>query len=209
MTWRIVEVSSNSKLDLKLNYLVVRNEDGIKKVFIPEIAVLIIESTAISMTAALLCELTRQEVKIIFCDEKRNPYGELAPYYGTSDCVEKRRLQVAWTEETMALTWSEIVRHKILNQSFVLENNGHLQESTMLKGYAEEILPGDTSNREGHAAKVYFNALFGMGFSRRDDDAANSALNYGYAVLLSAVNRSIVALGYSTVHGIFHDNGSN
>ncbi len=209
MTWRIVEVSSNSKLDLKLNYMVVRSEDGIKKVFIPEIAVLIIESTAISMTAALLCELTRQEVKIIFCDEKRNPYGELAPYYGTSDCVEKRRLQVAWTKETMALIWSEIVRHKILNQSFVLERNGHYQESAMLKGYTEEILPGDTSNREGHAAKVYFNALFGMGFSRRDDDAANSALNYGYAVLLSAVNRSIVALGYSTIRGIFHDNGSN
>lgn len=79
MTWRIVEISSNSKLDLKLNYMVVRNEDGIKKVFIPEIAILIIESTAISMTAALLCELSRHNIKIIFCDEKRNPYGELTP----------------------------------------------------------------------------------------------------------------------------------
>lgn len=209
MTWRIVEVSSNSKLDLKLNYMVVRNEGGIKKVFIPEIAILIIESTAVSMTAALLCELSRQDVKIILCDEKRNPYGEIAPYFGTSDCVEKRRLQIAWKDETMGVVWSEIIKHKILNQSLVLNNNGCPQESVLLKQYADEILPGDSTNREGHAAKVYFNALFGLGFSRRDEDPTNSALNYGYAVLLSAINRSIVALGYSTIHGIFHNNCSN
>lgn len=35
----------------------------------------------------------------------------------------------------------------------------------MLKQYIEEIELGDKTNREGHAAKVYFNALFGMDFS--------------------------------------------
>ncbi len=209
MTWRIVEVSSNSKLELKLNYMVVRNEEGIKKVFIPEIAVLIVESTAVSMTAALLCELTRNEIKIIFCDEKRNPYGELSPYFGTSDCVEKIRSQISWNRTAAKTVWSEIIRHKILNQSAVLADNGHPQESSMLNGYAYEILPGDSSNREGHAAKVYFNTIFGEGFSRRDDNPINAALNYGYAILLSAINRSISALGYSTMLGIFHSNGAN
>ena len=79
MTWRIVEISSNSKLDLKLNHMVVRDGKGIRKVYIPEIAVLVIESTACSVTAALLCELNRRNVKVIFCDERRNPYRELLP----------------------------------------------------------------------------------------------------------------------------------
>ncbi len=209
MTWRIVDVSSNSKLDLKLNYMVVRSGEGVRKVFIPEIAVVVIESTAISMTAALLCELTRREVKIIFCDEKRNPYGELSPYFGTVDCVEKIRTQISWDDELIELVWSDIIKHKILNQGRLLAKNGHPCESSMLNSYAREILPGDSTNREGHASKVYFNAIFGNGFSRRDDNPINSALNYGYAILLSTVNRSIVAFGYSTMLGIFHSNGSN
>lgn len=209
MTWRIVEISSNSKLELKLNYMVVRNEEGIKKVFIPEIAVLIIESTAVSMTAALLCELTRQEIKIVFCDEKRNPYGEMTPYYGTSDCVEKIKSQISWDRTTIDIIWAEIVKHKIVNQSRILETNGFKHEGSMLLDYSKEVLPGDTTNREGHAAKVYFNKIFGEHFSRRDDDPINSALYYGYTILLSAVNRCIAAFGYSTILGVFHSNNSN
>ncbi len=74
MTWRIVEITSSSKLEYRLNYLVVRNTEGTRKVYIPEIAVLIIESTAVSITAALLCELIKRKIKVIFCDEKRNHY---------------------------------------------------------------------------------------------------------------------------------------
>lgn len=209
MTWRIIDVSSNSKLDLKLNYMVVRNGEGIRRVYIPEMAVLVLESTAISITAALLCELTRQEVKIVFCDEKRNPYGELTPYYGTGDCVKKSRIQTSWSDRSKGLVWAEIVKQKILNQSMVLRHTGHPEESNMLEKYAKEVELGDITNREGHAAKVYFNTLFDEGFSRREDCSINSALNYGYAILLSSINRSISAFGYSLLFGIFHDSGTN
>ena len=209
MTWRIVDVSSNSKLDLKLNHMVVRDGTTMRKVFIPDIAVLVIESTAVSMTAALLCELTRNGIKIIFCDEKRNPYGELCPYYGTADSVEKIRKQISWDSSLTDQIWKSIVIRKILNQAAVLEHNGHEEKANQLRAYAKDVCPADSTNREGHAAKVYFNTLFDDGFSRRDDCAVNGALNYGYAVLLSAVNREIAAFGYSTMLGVFHDNGSN
>lgn len=45
----------------------------------------------------------------------------------------------------------------------------------MLSGYTEQIELADTTNREGHAAKVYFNALFGMEFTRSADIAINAA----------------------------------
>ena len=67
----------------------------------------------------------------------------------------------------------------------------------------------DANNREGHAAKVYFNALFGMDFTRTADNCINAALNYGYSLILSAFNREIVANGYITQLGIFHDNMFN
>ena len=67
----------------------------------------------------------------------------------------------------------------------------------------------DVSNREGHAAKVYFNCLLGMGNSRKAGGFLNGCLNYGYAVLLSAFNREIAASGYLTQIGIWHDNEFN
>ena len=68
---------------------------------------------------------------------------------------------------------------------------------------------GDKTNREGHAAKVYFNTLFGIGFIRNTSDDINAALNYGYAVLLSTVNKEIVSNGYLTQIGIHHKNEFN
>lgn len=209
MTWRIVKVSSNCKLELKLNYLVVRNVNEIRRVFIPEIAVLIVESTAISFTASLLCELSRRKVKIIFCDEKRNPYGELIPYYGSHDSVDKLRKQIDWDQSLADEIWACIVREKILQQKFVLIRNNCWESAEMLQEYANDVKSGDSTNREGHAAKVYFNSLFGNDFSRKSDSVINAGLNYGYSILLSAVNREITINGFSTQLGIFHDNGTN
>lgn len=61
----------------------------------------------------------------------------------------------------------------------------------------------------GHAAKVYFNALFGMDFTRTEESSINAALNYGYGILLSAFNREIVLNGYITQLGLFHNNMFN
>ena len=83
------------------------------------------------------------------------------------------------------------------------------EESNLLAQYIKEIEAGDKTNREGHAAKVYFNALFGMNFTRTADIAINAALNYGYAIILSAINREITSNGYITQLGLFHDNMFN
>jgi len=208
MTWRIVVISSTCKLELKLNHLVIRGEE-LRRVHLSEIAVLIIENTAISLTAALLCELSKRKIKIIFCDERRNPYGELLPYYGSHDTTDKLRTQITWDSEIKGLVWAEIIKNKIQNQASLLTEYKLNKQATLLESYIADVQPHDATNREGHAAKVYFNALYGMGFSRRDESAANACMNYGYAILLSAFNREITAAGYLTQLGLFHDNTFN
>jgi CRISPR-associated endonuclease Cas1 subtype II len=208
MGWRIVSVSSVSKLDYKMDYLVVRNQEGAKRIHLSEISVLILESTAISLTAYLLCELSRNKIDVIFCDEKRCPYGVLAPLYGSYDTSLKYRTQIAWAEESKAFVWAEIVRAKIRGQRSVLPASCQ-SERDLLQAYTQQIEPGDITNREGHAAKVYFNALFGMGFSRSLENTINAALNYGYGILLSVFAREIASNGYCTQLGIFHDNMFN
>ena len=120
MSWRTVVISSSAKLDYQMGYLIVRNQDVVK-VHISEISILMIETTSVSLTAALLCELTKKKIKVIFCDEKRNPSSELIPYYGSHDTSMKVRKQIAWSEDIKKSVWTEIVTEKIRKQAENLE----------------------------------------------------------------------------------------
>ena len=209
MSWRTVIISTRCKLDYKMGYLVVRGED-VKRVFLDEIALLMIETTAVSMTAYLLAELVEKKIRVIFCDEKRNPVSELCPYYGSHDSARKTKLQASWPEQLKGSIWTAIIAEKVRNQSSLLLSTGHEAEAEKLTQYVSELEFADATNREGHAAKVYFNALFGLSFCRRtEDDPINAALNYGYNLLLSAFNREVSSNGYLTQLGLFHDNVFN
>ena len=207
MSWRIIVISKRAKLDLQLGKMVVRS-DEITKIVLSEISTIIIESTAVSITASLISELAKRKIKVIFCGEKRNPSCELVNYYGSHDTSNKIRKQIAWKQQTKEAIWTEIVTDKIRKQKDLLELLGR-KESALLDTYLKEITWNDGTNREGHAAKVYFNSLFGLDFTRTEDSLINAALNYGYSVLMSAFARGIVASGYLTQLGIFHDNMFN
>lgn len=207
MSWRIVVVSGSAKLDYQLGFLVVR-KDTTTKIHLNEISVLMLESTAVSLTASLVSELLKRKIKLVFCDEKRNPCGEVLPYYGSHDSSAKLRNQIAWEDEVKAAVWTEIVAEKIRKQKEFLEEL-EKEEARLLQGYLEELQFGDVTNREGHAAKVYFNAIFGKDFARTLSCPTNAALNYGYTIVLSAFNREAAAGGYLTQLGIFHDNMFN
>ena len=208
MSWRTVVIASSAKLDYQMGYLVVR-KDTVTKIHLSEIRLLLIESTAVSLTVALLAELTDKKIKVIFCDAKRNPSSELLPYYGAHDTSLKIRNQIAWSDKIKVQMWTEIVSEKIRKQREVLLLREKMEEADLLGQYLEEMELGDATNREGHAAKVYFNALFGKDFSRSVDNVTNAALNYGYSILLSAFTREITANGYLTQLGLFHDNMFN
>lgn len=200
-------ISSSAKLDYQLGFMVIRGIDT-KKVHIGEIHSVIIENTSVSLTAALLSELTKKKVKVIFCDEKRNPSSELVSYYGSHDTSMKVKIQAAWEDNIKKAVWTEIVTEKIRKQAEHLAQINR-PETEMLHGYVQEIEFNDSTNREGHAAKVYFNALFGMDFTRTTECSTNAALNYGYGILLSMFNREITLNGYVTQLGVHHENMFN
>ena len=201
-------ISSRCKLDTKMGYMVVRGEE-VRRIFLDEIAIVIIENPAVAMTGCLLSELMERKIKVIFCDSRHMPQGELVPCYGSHDTSRKLRLQMAWQEPVKGLVWGAIVARKIRAQACFLQELGHREEAGLLEEYIGQMEFQDATNREGHAAKVYFNAVFGMDFSRRAEDPVNAALNYGYSLLLSAFTREIVACGYLTQLGLHHDNVFN
>lgn len=208
MGFRIIVVNSRCKLECRLNYLVIRGETE-RKIFLNEINTLIVQSTAVSLTVALLCELNKNNVKVIFCDEKCNPQSELIPYYGAHNTSKRCKQQFAWSMSAKRIVWDKIVVRKIENQAELLLKTGFVDQSRMLSEYASQVTDGDVTNREGHAAKVYFNCILPQNTTRRSGGFVNKCLDYGYAILLSAFNREIVSCGYLTQLGLFHENEFN
>ena len=62
---RTVVIKNRAKLEFRLNSLIVRGEEE-RKIFIGEINTLIIQSTAVSLTASLLSELMKNNIKVIY-----------------------------------------------------------------------------------------------------------------------------------------------
>lgn len=208
MGFRTLVITKRAKLNLTMGFLEIRGEETLK-VFLDDVDILVIDNQAVSMTAALVTELIKKKIKIIFCDDKRNPQSEIIPYYGSGDCSRKIKTQIAWQDDIKTKVWTSIVREKIIKQSDFLLELEKEREYKLLQQYIGGLSYGDKTNREGLAAKVYFNALFGMDFNRNEDIPRNAALNYGYSLLLSIFNKEIIYNGYMTQLGLFHDNKFN
>lgn len=208
MSFRTIVISKSSKISYKNRFLVVKQELEEKYIHLSEIDTVIIDSISVSISAYLLKELSDSKINVIFCDEKHNPYGELLPLSRRCNTSKKIIEQTKWTIKQKDTIWMNIVKNKILNQTILLQkiNSSNFK---VLSNYVKEVKIGDKTNREGHAAKIYFKDLFGKEFIRHNDDNINSALNYGYAILLSTINKEIVNNGCLTQLGIHHKNEFN
>lgn len=188
--------------------MVVRKEDDTAKIHLSEISSITLQTTQAYISAYLLAELAKAKISLVITDEKHNPTGQYLPLYGAHNASKRVMMQIAWGEPIKKRVWQRIVKDKIGQQARFLEERCY-DEARVLKSAVSEVRSGDVTNREARAARIYFQALFGADFCREQDTAINAALNYGYAVLLSMVNREIVSRGYLTQCGVCHRNEYN
>lgn len=207
MGFRTVVIKSRCKISYSLNYLVYRGEKEYK-INLSEISTLIVESTAVSITASLLAELSTRKINVILCNNKHNPESQLIPLYGCHNSYLKIKEQINWSNKIRKSVWKKIVEYKIRKQLENLEDFDSKQVD-LLRNYVDNVEIDDLSNREGHAAKVYFNEFFGKDFTRSSSLFINSILNYGYTILLSHFNRLVVSSGYLTQIGLHHKSEYN
>lgn len=208
MSFRTVVITKKSKITYKNRFLMVKSDEDEKYIHLSEIDTIIVDSISVSISTYLLKELSDNKINIIFCDEKHNPFGELSSFYSRHNTSKKIVEQIAWLDKDKNQLWMRIVKNKIMNQALLL-NKIKSNKYNLLLDYVNNVLPGDKTNREGHSAKVYFNELFGRNFTRNDDNEINAALNYGYSIILSTINKEVVSNGYLTQLGIHHKNEFN
>lgn len=202
--------STPVSLSLKYNQIVIKLKDIDEVITRPieDVGVVIIENQMVHITMPLLNALANNNVSVIFCDDKCMPNSMLMSLESNTIQQEIYKTQFNATQPTKKRIWKEIIENKIRNQAALLEKLG--LDGNILKPYYMNVLSGDSDNREGAAAKVYWQQMFGKQFVRnRDGCYPNPMLNYGYTVLRAAVARSLLGSGLFPLFGIFHRNRYN
>lgn len=208
---RTLVFSNPYSLNLKNRQMVIRakdNEDFHKTVPIEDLGYLILEDQRISITLPLLNALVENNVAVIICSEKFMPSAMLMNLDQNSTQAESYRNQLEASEPLKKNIWKQIVEAKIKNQAALLDKLN--KDGSKLKPYYSNVKSGDSDNREGLAAKEYWNELFGREFIRfREGDTPNEMLNYGYTILRAAVTRALMGSGLLPIVGVFHRNKYN
>lgn len=207
MAFRVVLIESEVQISLKLNHIVITKtiED---EIWIPisDISILVIDNLRTSLTIRMLSMLAEQNVGVVICDQKHLPIGFYGAYDTHSRSSKIISAQINQNPEFYDTLWTQIVYYKIQNQAKVLKRLNR-SEAVQYKiiALSQEILPGDPTNREAYAARLYFNELIDTSFSRENDDfLINSGLNYGYSIIRSYLARLCVGYGLNTQIGIHH-----
>lgn len=207
MPYRNIYIANQSKLNLRLNQLVVNNGDELTFP-IEDIRSIVVETRQCSLTSALISKLADAGVCLIFCNDKHLPSAALAPINSFSLQRDRVELQLNQSAPFKKRLWQSIATQKILNQAKCLEFMG-IEDYKILEAMAKNVKSGDSTNREAYAANIYFKALFGKSFKRDNEDTINACLNFGYSVLRSFIARTLAVYGLEAVFGIHHDNKYN
>ena len=213
MTWRIVHVNQSEKMHLKLDNLVVRKYGEEFVIPLSDISMIVAEGGETIVTLRLLSALSKYNIALIVCDNEHLPTGIFHSQNGHFRAYKKLQNQIGWTQDQKDKMWQIVTYFKINNQQDVLSMfEKNIEAIQLLADYKDHVELGDRSNREGHAAKVYFNELFGKQFTRvtqQEADVINAGLNYGYAIMRAQMARIVSGYGLNGLLGIFHKNEYN
>ena len=211
MLKRALVFSNPMILSLKNQQLVIAYKDSAdEKLTVPieDVGVVLLENQQTNITLPLLNALVENEVQVVICNSKGMPSAMVQSMNCNQLQGETLRNQMSCGEVLKKQLWKQIVEAKIRNQASMLNRIG--EDGNVLKPFYANVRSGDTDNREGIAARIYFQHLFGDSFVRnRDELGINTLLNYGYSILRAATCRAIVSSGLLPAIGIHHHNRSN
>jgi len=207
MGFRTLEISHAAEIHIKEGQLEITTGEGVALIPIEDLNQIMVHGANIRIPTMDLSILSQNKVSLMTLDEKYLPTAIMLPFEGHSRQSKLMHAQVNIQPEMNADLWMQIIKQKIENQARVLSILGKNGMEEVAK-YAISINEDNVDFNEALAAKEYFKN-YHEGLNRRTDDPLNSRMNYGYAVVRSAIARKLVATGFHPTFGIHHDNQLN
>ena len=210
MGYRQVVIKESERLSTQDNNLIVEKNNKEIKIPLEDINFILIEDNKTNVTTKLLAKLGENGICFIVCNDKYEPSSIMYPYNYHFKQLENIEYQLSLTEDLKKEIWKEIIKGKLTNEITVLnQTTKDINVVEKIEKYIKELTPGDETNREGLAAKMYFRSLFGSQFIRFYDDAINSALNYIYQIIKSSIIRTLSVYGLISYLGVNHKSKVN
>ena len=208
MSLQKLYIKNKSYLSYKHNLISIKVDDYETTVCFDDIDTIIIENQQTTITTALLSQLSKADINVIFSDEKFMPSSILLGINKNSRTTKIQKAQVELSKPKLNQIWKDIVTYKVSHQSKVLKK---LQKNS---DYLDLLIPriksNDKENIEATAAAHYFKELFGKDFSRTNPENINNAvLNFGYTIFRSSICRYLIAFGLNPAFGIHHSSELN
>ncbi|SHK47856.1 CRISP-associated protein Cas1 [Selenomonas ruminantium] len=200
-----VIIDSRAKIYQRNHQLCV-NTGEVYHIPIEDIDTIVIANRESSITVACLDSLVENGSSVLICGKNYMPEGILLPFGAYSRRLRMIKYQIGQGKPAVKQLWKMIVQRKIANQGRCLTLAG---KQDCVSAMVDRVQSGDKGNVESIAAARYFKALFGSSFVRHDMDIVNSMLDYGYAILRSAIARYLAAYGFEPCLGIHHHSEVN
>ena len=207
MGFRTLEISHAAEIHIKEGQLEVTTEEGTIYVPIEDLNQIMVHGANIRLSTMDLSILSQNKVALMTLDERYLPTAIVLPFEGHARQSKLMHAQVNASSEKYLELWIQIIKHKISNQSRALSIMG-LDGAERIAEYVSEVNDENVDYCESLAAKEYF-SYYHEGFNRRTEDPINSRLNYGYAIVRSAIARKLVSTGFHPTFGLHHDSQLN
>lgn len=205
--WRTMVINDSCRLTVDNAQLHASGRSS-RTVPLNQLRQVLVTTRSSTIETGLLAEAAAGHVHMLFCGEKHLPVCELVPIGQHHEASGAVMDQAEWWQDRKDDIWKRIVEAKLKNQLFLLREKQRTPPPKFLE-YCNSVEPGDKSNREALAARMYFSSLFGRDFRRHAADAVNAKLNYGYTILCSAFTRALAMHGYHSGLGIHHCSRDN
>jgi len=207
MAWRGLHITQPARLSLADAQIVISRDDGAVRLPVEDVAWVVIDTPRVTLSTAVIEACMNAGIVLIVTDRTHTPSGLILPFHRHYRQAEIAARQVAMSVPLKKRVWQAIVKRKIANQSAALTLCG--RDASALAAMTRLVGSGDPNNVEARAARAYWRALFRDFTRERALDRRNVLLNYGYAVLRSAVARGIVASGLLPAFGVNHASATN
>lgn len=209
----LLEIAENEKhLCIQRGCVIIKqNKEVIGQIPIDVLAAVILSADGITMSKHFFARMAEENIPVVICGKKYIPLSIMLPYdvhYRTLPVVTA---QMQASPVLKKQLWQQIIVTKIKNQAHVLAQHHPEHEAiAKLQSLAQKVRSGDSDNKEAQAARAYWPALMGKGFTRdQHADGINVFLNYGYAVVRAACARALCAAGLLPLLGVHHHNSYN
>lgn len=210
----ILEIAEESRyISVSRGHVIIKEgKNKLGEIAIDSLAFVILSANEIVLSKNFLARMGEENIPVIICGKNYMPVSMALPMSSHSRHLTIAEIQVTASSVIKKQLWQSIIIVKIKNQAEILKKhkpNSH-KEIDKLYFLADRVRSGDSDNKEGQAARIYWQALFGKEFYRDVDQAGvNTFLNYAYAILRAVVARALCASGLLPLFGIHHHNAYN